>query len=112
MIYNAEQYLKAPPISLPYKSESGLVIEELTVQCKNCGQPAQHLRGHIVEHPNCTEIRFAGICHPCKLITSTHMRQYNNGRMIANTDNGWVEVKTVQNWYERLVDKIMGEQTT
>ena len=106
MIFTPQQYIQAPQIVLPYKSESGLFIEELTGRCKKCDKPVEDLRGHIAEHPNCTEIRFAGVCHPCKLITSFHLRHYNDGRILTNKDDGWHEINIKPNWYSRLMEKI------
>ena len=82
-----------------------IFIEELNSSCKNCNKPVKDLRGYIVEHPKCTEIRFAGVCHSCKLITSYHLRHYDDGRILTNKDDGWHEINTQSNWYSRLVDK-------
>jgi len=105
MIFTPEQYVEAPIINIPYQSESGIMIEELNGKCKKCKKTVENLRGYITEHPNCTEIRFAGVCHPCKLINSFHLRHYNDGRITTNTDCGWFDIKPESNWYSRLMDR-------
>ena len=105
MIFTPQQYLEAPPIDSSYKSKSGISFEDLGGECKKCNKPTKDFRGYIVEHPNCIEIRFAGVCHPCKLITSYHFRIYDDGRIMANEDDGWHEINTKSNWYSIIMDK-------
>ena len=106
MIFTSQQYIEAPAIKLPYQSPAGISVLELGAQCKNCNKKTNGLRGFIQEHENCMEIRFAGVCHPCKLITSCQMRYYKDGRIMSYKDNGWCEIDTQANWFSSLLKKI------
>ena len=104
MIFTKQQYMEAPPISLSYVAKAGMSYEDLYGFCLKCNQPVQDLRGFVVEHVNCVEARFAGVCHQCKLITSFHLRLYPNGKMLFYKDNQWNEHDN-KTWYSRLINK-------
>jgi len=105
MIFTPQQYIQSPPIVMSYTAKNGFTIEELTGQCVNCDKPVENLRGLIAEHPNCTEVRFAGICHPCKIINSFHFRFYDDGRIMFQKNNIWYEAKEKSNWYSKWLKK-------
>jgi len=106
MIFTPEQYINASPIQFPYESKTGLIIDEFIGHCKKCHNTVESIKGIVNEYPNCIEFRCAGVCHPCKLITSFHFRYYNDGRILHNKDAGWTEVSPKSNWYNKFVNKI------
>ncbi len=95
MIFTAKEYIEAPPLKFPYKSKIGLVIDELKCQCNKCRKYTRDLRGYFVEneYQNASlEVRAAGVCDECKLITSLQTRFYKNRRILVKDKNdNWVE---------------------
>jgi hypothetical protein len=87
------QYKEAPILTFPLKLKSGLDITELIATCSDCGGKLVSLRGCVTEYENCSDIRFAGLCNPCKLLVTCHFRHYKDGRVSECRDDTWRDMK-------------------
>lgn len=106
MIFTLQQYQLAKPISLPHKTNHGIIIEQITGFCVKCNNPVEKIKGHIIEHQTCTEFKMAGACHHCKMLTSFQMRYYSDGRVMAYIKDEWQDISPQPKWYNRFKKKI------
>lgn len=86
-----KQYYEDPEIELPIKhSKLGFNLTSLTGHCLQCGVDVETLRGTVNEWPSCLEIRCAGICKACNVITPFEFR-WTEDKMIHKGAWGWKE---------------------
>jgi hypothetical protein len=88
------EYDKMEELSLPYRSEFGLVISELNGHCIKCDRKLTALKSRINEYTQCVELHMTGICEHCKLVVEcVPYRFYSDGRTMQMDDRlGWQEV--------------------
>ena len=91
-MFTQKEYQDAPLINL----QGG--------NCKKCNKLVEDVRGYVTQHQNCTEAKFAGTCHTCKLITTFQYRTYDDGRILKNTQDGWKQL-IQQNWCLQFLNK-------
>jgi hypothetical protein len=99
-----QRYMDWPPLQLPVRHSRGYAITEVIGYCKSCNKPCVELRGVVAEWPNCLQVRYAGLCYACELVTTFEMR-WTNDSLIHRCDAGWVEytvkppiLKRLWNW--------------
>jgi len=110
MIITAKQYVEMSPLSFPLKLKSGYTITELVGECSGCGALLRDLRGEVKEYENCSDLRFAGFCQPCKTLVTCRFRRYRDGRFEEEHDGHWRILVKVTWWtrIEKLLFKLMG----
>jgi hypothetical protein len=53
-----------------------MTVTKLNVSCSICGGNTEELRGSTVEHPQCLDVRAAGVCRSCHHVTWSRFRVY------------------------------------
>ena len=107
MAYNIKQYESLEEFKYPLKLKSGITIDQLIGMCPDCNKNLCDLRGEIIEYNNCSEVKLAGLCHPCKTLVTCQMRYYKDGRIMQNISGGWEKpIVIYNNFFYRLKNKI------
>jgi hypothetical protein len=90
--------------------KSGFTITELAGECCDCGGPLKELRGEVREYGNCSDLRFAGRCEPCKTIVTCRFRRYQDGRFEQERDGNWqlMGIVTLKTRLQKLLHKLKG----
>jgi hypothetical protein len=83
------RYIAWPPLSLPVHHSDGYTLCEFKGMCKGCGEPCKDLRGEVIEWPNCLQLRCAGRCEQCSLVTVFEIR-WAKDSMVHHSSEGWV----------------------
>ncbi len=102
MNYTLEQYRELQPVTLPMKLKSGLTVTELKGQCPTCSGFLESMRGTVIEREQCSELKFAGLCRPCKLLVTCQLRYYKGGRCIQQGSAGWETMEVESPFWWRL----------
>jgi hypothetical protein len=87
--FSLEQYEAFPPLKFPLQLRSGFLVQEVQSHCPKCGSVLISLRGEVTEQGVCSEVRFAGLCHPCFMLVTCRFRHYHDGRIIQEGPDGW-----------------------
>jgi hypothetical protein len=88
---------------LPRKHPKGFVLAGLTGYCKLCNTQLEPHARFITEHASCLDVCQAGLCIPCKLISTTRMRYYGNYATFAGP-KGWTTI-TMRN--PKLIPRLL-----
>ena len=97
-----EEYLASPILALPIEHPDNtkiIKISELEVTCKCCGGKTSNVRGKPEFHSECIDLRAAGVCKKCKMVTWTRTRVYST-HMLAWKDSGIEELLIGKQAYE------------
>ncbi len=114
-----EEYIAMGSDKLPYSTKWGLRIDELTVECVNCGENVEDVKCCLNEYTDVVEIRTAGVCHKCKLVVSGKItRLYKDDRVTwKNNDGVWVQsflkygvLGRIKQFYGFVVKKLKSEK--
>ena len=85
-------YNGAKPIPFPHAIPGNreLIVEDFFRECDICGSELRDTKGQVTDHLECSEFRIAGICMPCRRLSETKLRIYNDGRTLQRTSRGWI----------------------
>ena len=103
-----QEYLDALPLQMPLKHPDNreiMTLESLQIKCKKCGRETQDLRGSVVHHSTCMEIKAAGLCHPCQTITWTKTRVYPD-HILAWQDSGLKSYSLKKPFWKKVLSTI------
>lgn len=102
-------YLTSSPLQMPLKhpdNEEIMTVETLRIHCKKCGKPTENLRGSVVFHSPCMEVKAAGVCKDCSMITWTRTRFYPD-HLLSWQDSVIKEFAVKAPFWKRMLRKII-----
>jgi hypothetical protein len=107
------RYIAWPPLALPVQHSEGYSLCEFTGKCNGCGKPCVEIRGEVIEWPNALQLRCAGLCKACAMVTTFEMRR-GPYFLIHHSSEGWVlytdepsVLRRIWNWVKAITK---GEQ--
>ncbi len=87
---------------LRHPDVEGIVVDEYAPCCNSCREVGKDIRGSVLFRANCMEVEAGTLCPPCKIITWTKTRFYQD-YCLHRTGNGWVEVTYESGgWLEKI----------
>lgn len=95
------RYIQWPPLALPVTHRDGYSLCEFIGYCKSCGDPCEDIMGVVNEWPNCLQLRCAGRCEQCELVTTFEIR-WTSDSMIHHSDQGWIVYPIKLSLLERI----------
>lgn len=100
-----QQYIDWQPLAgqLPRQHAEGFSLEHVEGYCKHCEKPTQNLRGEVTQWPRCIEVRFAGHCEACRLVTHFRLRWYGT-HLLHRSDLGWILYPFTRSFWRVLRD--------
>lgn len=96
-----DEYLASEPLIFPQQHKDGFFLLGYGVECGKCGAETVDVRGNIIHHNTCMDIKAGGACESCKIVTYAHTRMYAD-RLMCWTNNGIVTYYIKKTWWNKI----------